>query len=394
MTLKLKILKNKQDTFCPNPFTQLQIGGVPSKCGPCPYIHNTWNLNGTIKEKWLSNDLTEFRRKKLNGERDPICINCYREEDAGKLSLRQRKLNWQKGSDPTGQKLKENIFSKFIASKTWEKFPRLITIDPGNTCNLACVMCSGHASSKWNSLLEKMPIVAGKPVLKNWSISDELYREIIDNSEYVQKIELFGGEPFYDKRVKYLLINKLIEKGTSKHITLYFNTNGTLYNKDLIQELESNFKKIEIRVSIDGIWDQFEYIRYGAKFTEVIENTKKYSKMKNGDVEIICTVTPYNFLYLEEYDQFFAEHNWPVFYNLTKFPNEMLLFNIPEEVKPINLAKKFADIQKYINNKTCDLNAWYKFIRYTRLIDKHRKLSVKTVFPRFYELVKTHGFED
>ena len=72
----------------------------------------------------------------------------------------------------------------------------------------------------------------------------------------------------------------------------------------------------------------------------------------------------------------------------------MLLFNIPEEVKPINLAKKFADIQKYINNKTCDLNTWYKFIRYTRLIDKHRKLSVKTVFPRFYELVKTHGFED
>ena len=30
----------------------------------------------------------------------------------------------------------------------------------------------------------------------------------------------------------------------------------------------------------------------------------------------------------------------------------------------------------------------------TKFLDKQRKLSVKAVFPRFYELVKTHGFED
>ena len=60
----------------------------------------------------------------------------------------------------------------------------------------------------------------------------------------------------------------------------------------------------------------------------------------------------------------------------------MLLFNIPDAVKPmINLPKKFADIQTYINNKPCNLNDWHKFVRYTKLIDKHRNLSIKNVFP-------------
>lgn len=386
------MLTTKQDTFCPNPFTQLQIG--KEKCGPCPYIHNTWDLNGTIKEKWLSNELTEFRRKKLNGERDPICINCYREEDAGKLSLRQRKLNWQKGSDPTGQKLKENIFSKFIANKTWEKFPRIVTIEPSNTCNLACVTCNGSLSSKWNSELNKMPIIEGKSITKNWGISEETYQEIVDNSENLQRIELFGGEPFYEKKNKELLINKIIEKGTAKNITLYFNTNGTIYDEEFIKKLEDNFKKIEIRLSIDGINEQFEYIRYGANFKSVMENTEKFCNISNGDVEVICTVSPYNVLYLEEYDNFFKENNLPVFFNLTKHPNEMLLFNIPDAVKPmINLPKKFKDIQTYINNKSCNLNDWHKFVRYTKLMDKYRNLNVKDIFPRFYSLIKAFGFE-
>ena len=51
-------------------------------------------------------------------------------------------------------------------------------------------------------------------------------------------------------------------------------------------------------------------------------------------------------------------------------------------------------IQKYITDTPSNQNAWPKFVARTKFLDKQRKLSVKAVFPRFYELVKTHGFED
>ena len=73
----------------------------------------------------------------------------------------------------------------------------------------------------------------------------------------------------------------------------------------------------------------------------------------------------------------------------------MLLSNIPEVVKNnLNLPEKFNFIQKYITDTPSDPNAWPKFVARTKFLDKQRKLSVKAVFPRFYELVKTHGFED
>jgi len=158
--------------------------------------------------------------------------------------------------------------------------------------------------------------------------------------------------------------------------------------------LTKNFKKIEIRVSIDGINEQFEYLRYGAKYKNVIENCKKFNQIKNTDFEIICTVSPYNFLYLEEYDEEFKKYGWSVFYNLTSYPNRMMLFNIPDIVKKnIKLSSKFKDIENYINNKNYDPMHWQEFVNYTKLIDKNRALNMAEIFPKFYKLVKKHGFE-
>ena len=226
-------------------------------------------------------------------------------------------------------------------------------------------------------------------------MNNEEYKDIVDNSEHIQRLELFGGEPFYNKKNKTQLIDPIIAKGTAKHITIYFNTNCTQWDEDFIKKLELNFKKVEIRGSIDGIDEQFEYLRYGAKWNSTIKNIKKFTDISNGDFEIICTISPYNVLYLEEYDNFFKKNNWPVRWNIITHPNEMLLSNIPEVVKNnINLPAKFSFIQKTITDTPSDPNAWPKFVARTKFLDKQRKLSVKAVFPRFYELVKTHGFED
>jgi radical SAM protein with 4Fe4S-binding SPASM domain len=386
-----------KDNFCIAPFIQLQVS-QNGQTGPCPYTVNFWKLDKlkTIKEKWNSKELEELRNSFLSNDKNKICNRCWRDEDAGKKSLRQRLNNFgiKNDNEFRANNLQNNIFKKYISTSSYKKYPKILTLIPGNECNLACVTCGPGFSSKWTSELKHYAKNNITEIKKNWNMEDKEYKDIVENSQYLQKIELFGGEPFYNKKNRELLIEKIIEKGTSKNITLYFNTNGTQYNEKYLNFLTSNFKKLEIRVSIDGINEQFEYLRYGATYKTVIENSKKFNNLQKSNFEIICTVSPYNFLYLEEYDEEFKKYGWSVFYNLTSWPSRMMLFNIPDMVKKyIKLPVKFKDIENYINNKNYDPSAWQEFVDYTKLIDKNRALDMPKIFPKFYELVKKYGFE-
>jgi MoaA/NifB/PqqE/SkfB family radical SAM enzyme len=385
-----------QKNFCIAPFMQLQIS-KNGKTGPCPYTANMWNLDKhkTIKEKWNSVELEKFRNSFLSNEKNRLCVRCWRDEEAGKKSLRQRLNDFKNTSikDERTNNLKEKVFKKYIETKDYKKYPKILTLIPGNECNLSCVTCGPNFSSKWNSELKNFSKNNIINTTKNWNLLDEEYKDIVENSQHLQKIELFGGEPFYNKKNRQLLIEKIVDKGTSKNITLYFNTNGTQFDQTYMSFLAKNFKKIEIRVSIDGINEQFEYLRYGAKYKNVIENCKKFNQLEKTDFEVICTVSPYNFLYLEEYDNEFKKYGWSVFYNLTAYPDRMMLFNIPDTVKKdVKLPAKFKDIENYINNKNYNPVCWQEFVDYTKLIDKNRALNMAKTFPKFYELVKNHGF--
>jgi hypothetical protein len=39
------------------------------------------------------------------------------------------------------------------------------------------------------------------------------------------------------------------------------------------------------------------------------------------------------------------------------------------------------------------MKAWEEFVDYTKLIDENRGLDMGKIFPKFYQLVKKHGFE-
>ena len=379
---------NLPNNFCIAPFLQLQVS-KKGQTGPCPYTANYWNLEKykTIAEKWASPELQSLRDEFLQNKKSKVCKRCWRDEDAGKVSLRQRLSKFRNTTN-----LEKKVFPKYIEGKMYEKFPKILTLIPGNECNLECFICGGHFSSKWNSTARKYknPLV---PIHDNWNLTAEEYQDIVDNSDKLQKIELFGGEPFYNKRNRELLIKKIIEKGTSKNLVLYFNTNGTIFDEKYMKILEENFKKLEIRISIDGINEQFEYIRYGAKFNQVMENVTKFQNLKNSDVEIICTVSLLNFLYLPEYDEFFQKNKLSVFYNIVSDPERIMLYNIPEAVKlKIDLKDKFSYINNYVKNTKTNETEWSNFVQYTNHMDKIRSLSMSNTFPKLYDLVKNYWF--
>lgn len=373
--------------FCSAPFIQLQTS-KDNSCGPCPYTANLWKIPGNIADKWQSQELENLRKSFLENKQDPQCKRCWKEEKAGKKSLRIRLSEFKQSKNL------QKIFDKYISSKKYFTYPKVLTLIPGNECNLACPSCYSGLSSKWNSLIKQKSYNGFQDTTTNWNLTKENYEDIVNNSGNLQKIELFGGEPFLNKQNKHQLIEKLIQKGTSKNITLYFNTNGTLFDEKYMDELTSKFKFIEIRQSIDGIYDQFEYLRYGAKFDQVCENARKFSALPNSDFEVICTISNFNVISINEIDQFMKQNDWFVYYNVADTPDYLLLHNLPEEVKEhIKLPEKFTDIQQYINMEKCDLNNWRRFVNYTSVLDKNRGSSFKNTFSDLYSLVKKHGFE-
>lgn len=375
------------ENFCSAPFLQLQTS-KDDRCGPCPYTPNIWKIKGNISDKWQSKELENLRKNFLDNKQDPQCTKCWKEEKAGKKSLRIRL------SEAKESKNSRKIFDKYISTKKYFAFPKILTLIPGNECNLACPSCNSFFSSKWNSQIKQKNYNGFQKTTDNWNLTDKQYQDIVDNSQNLQKIELFGGEPFLNKQNKKQLIEKLIQKGTSKNIKLYFNTNGTLFDEKYMEELTTKFKFVEIRQSIDGIYDQFEYLRYGAKFDKVCENAEKFSALPNSDFAVICTISNYNLLGIDAIDEFMQKRNWIVYYNVANTPDYLLLHNLPEEVKNyIKLPERFSDIHQYMTMEKCDLNTWKRFVDYTRLLDRNRGLSFKTTFKDLYSLVKKHGFE-
>lgn len=326
--------------------------------------------------------MESLRHSFLSGQRDTVCDRCWREEDAGKPSLRQRLLSHRQSRNL------QHGLGKYVESGQYQQYPRVLTLIPGNECNLACATCSGHFSSKWNSLVRSRPHVTHRE-MENWNMSDQEYRDIVEHSHLLNKIELFGGEPFLNKRNQRLLLEPIMEMGTSSGITLYFNTNGTVFDEDYLTRLSRQFKFLEIRQSIDGLGEQFEYLRYGADFDEACENAERFRALPNSDFEVICTVSIFNVLQLDEIDAFFRSRGWPAHYIIAYAQDHLRLHNIPEHAKrKIVLSDRFSDIMRYMNAVPCDQHSWRTFMRYTEDLQRNRGLSFEKSFPALHELTR------
>lgn len=239
------------------PFVHIAID-AQSRIRPCCMFYPT------IYKKKYDNVLSIFdgdenqvlRDKMLNGEKIDACSKCYIDEKIGKKSYRQR-------------------FNNRYLSQNNIKNPKIreLEIAFGNKCNLKCVTCNSYYSSSWkkDDLLLSNLIPRKIEMQKNIEqIDDEFLK--YDWSE-LKEIKVLGGEPFLYK--EYIdFFNKL----DLKKITLFLVTNNTIFPNDLWLKALGKFKKVKINISIDGIDDIAEFVRYGTKFQRFDKNLSKWKK--------------------------------------------------------------------------------------------------------------------
>jgi MoaA/NifB/PqqE/SkfB family radical SAM enzyme len=282
---------------CIAPFINLTVD--PEKnTSPCPYLGGgTWQFKDTeIQDIWKSTKFENLRKDHLAGNRPMECNRCWKDEEVGKESARQR------------TNMMHNIekLEKIIHDRSYLQGPKVLTMKNGNVCNLQCRTCGPKDSSSW--IPEAKDHILNfendleytwfkiESFKKNWT--DDQMQSFYDISNNLTRVEHYGGEPLYNKRVEEHTA-KLVEQGLSKNIVLYFNTNGTHIPSIRLQELFRSFKSVEFNISIDGIEDQFEYIRHPAKWSKLLETIEWCNKQQNLIWGIVTTVSNLNIYYLD-----------------------------------------------------------------------------------------------
>jgi hypothetical protein len=378
-------------TFCSSPFVCTRQNAY-DRISPCAFgpIEVDVPAGTTQADRWMHPDLTALRNKFLNGDRPGECKRCWDEEDAGIESLRQR-TNTAYGTD--------------IAD--WELGPREIVIKTTNVCNLACRSCGGWDTSLYwtegeyytNEYNTTRIDKSGNKVAGNDFV--QLRQKVYHNSDLwepkdlhnVEKLSFFGGEPLLDKQHSKLL-QKVIDAGNANVTTLFYSTNGQQIGKHY-EELWSQFKRVEIFFSIDGIEKQFEYLRWPGNWEKTKTNIDWFLNLPNRYPNVdwyfqgsqcvsILNIAEYNLTAEWLEDKLGAVH-----FNIVDHPRHYRMTNIPDYHKAQLLKSiKHEGIKNYLQIEPSDPNELEQMIIWTKRQDLYRNQDYTTTFPETYKLIE------
>lgn len=339
----------------------------------------------TLQQAFESEYMQDLREQFLQGKKPKTCAKCWALESAGGRSKRMIS-NSKFGVDTAHKKI------KFLDLKL------------GNICNLKCRICGGWSSSKWAN----EEIKQGNQIAKYWMKQGQwprqeikLWQEIVELLPDIDYFEFTGGEPFLIQE-HFNILKASVEKQTSKHQQIHYNTNGTTFPSEAIENIWPHFKEVEIAFSIDDLNTRFEYQRYGAKWNEVNDNVKKISSYKNKfnlKTQICCTINIQNIYNLDSMAEWISKQNFDyVFFNYLQEDKVWNVQNLPQQYKNIIKDKLIHYQGPYQNDVAQALRYMMSVDGYTTELrerlqrkvidsDKFRKENFEQVFPEYAGLI-------
>ena len=318
-------MSDRPQTLCIQPWIHLATlndGGVPLCCIAEP--ESDLNLNQqTPQEVWNSPQFKSARLEFLRGEQPPQCSACWREEASGIASHRiiENRM-WER---QLGAPYITDLIDSTHPDGSLDANPITLDLRIGNTCNLQCVMCRPHDSSKWLADSKRLATTLTSPgargdwqykaaSISNTSVFDWFSTLQTQNAlgEFmgdIRHIIFGGGEPLMIKE-HLQFITGLVEGGYAKNITIRYHTNGTQLTERFI-ELWAHFKSIELMVSVDDWGSRNEYVRYPSEWSTVLANLDRLdSTPDNISVALLCTVHAMNIYNLPQFALEVINRGW------------------------------------------------------------------------------------
>jgi hypothetical protein len=394
--------KKEPKLFCVAPFVNTRQTEEGKTC-PCPFGAGEWNYSKlSKKERWDAEELNDVRESFVKGEWPEACAKCKDEEKGGKDSLRNLMPNYFPDI---------NLYNDFILPGKWLDGPIALTTKTSNICNLACRSCAGWDTSLYRKegehYAEKYEYTNANPNFyeslngiqrfiprrPKAHMDYEGFNEISSN---IQKLEFIGGEPFLNT-THLDLLEHLVETGQSKNCTLFYATNGMQYPHKRMTDAWQHFKRIELGLSIDGIADRFEYLRWPGKWDKVRRNINRMLKLPAlyPDVDWYfegCTCFDLYTIYNLRDTFKWINYRFNNAYATTiARPDYINSANAPTYLKDAVKEHYNGDNQDmidYMYFKEGDPMAFKQFCIWTKRQDLYRDQDFRTTFPHLYETIK------
>ena len=288
--------------YCPYIWKELLIEN-DGYISPC--VHSTNKLSNTsiIHQDRLANiatapihqnldGLVEMRNLMNNGVWPKQCVNCQSKEAKNLLSPRLKAV------------------TNYLNSTKVELKHLILRV--GNVCNLRCIMCGPWASNQWYNdyvelndsiefknnqnlyLLDKKP--TGDFYLRDSRLNSNDWETVVNtvltHSNELETISFHGGEPMVSK-IHYKIIDALIKNNKAADMQLEYYTSFYQIPEHFFN-LVDKFKQITFNISLDGIADINDAIRWPSKYAEIENNIKRMQSISNVKLKINHTVNILN----------------------------------------------------------------------------------------------------
>lgn len=221
-------------------------------------------------------------------------------------------------------------------------YPTMMEFELSNTCNLECTMCTGLLSSAIRANREHLP------KLKN-PYGKKFVSELEEFIPYLHEARFNGGEPFLIK-MYYDIWERVIR--INPDCKMVIATNGTTLTTRVKEVLEQG--NFHINISIDSlIPERYAEIRVNGNLNKVLENFeyfKNYCKERNRNICVMVNPMRNNWEEMPNFVEFCNQHNVHLWFNSIMYPEELSLWNLPQnELKMIYEKLSAVKFQKTEN---------------------------------------------
>ena len=258
---------------------------------PCCLINGRSDQIEVTKNDLLGKDffnhpkLSEMRTENTNGGWRKSCEQCrYAERTIGNSFRLGSNLRF---GDLTGSVGPTNLY---------------LSMD--NACNLACRTCVPAASTTWQDIQYKSGELRSKFHLRYDHDIVTRFFDGIDLSN-LTNIMLMGGEPLLGNSAQ-RFIEYVNSRISLSNVQLNFQTNGTFLPNAKLLDLLSKFKLVKFSISMDGISERFEYLRWPARWEKQVDNILEFRRIVPVNVMFTVeqTLSPFNLIYKDELAKF------------------------------------------------------------------------------------------
>jgi MoaA/NifB/PqqE/SkfB family radical SAM enzyme/SAM-dependent methyltransferase len=344
------------DSFCIHYWDHFRIEGNGEASVCCAYEGGAVAQDGvpmslerhSLTEIWNSDAMCELRRETSEGRRVPGCRQCYADEARGGVSQRVRDNTAWEGGWMNPDRLTERDIAAPAAKNDYRlaTLPKLIEIETGNLCNLKCRMCDGKTSSliakdlvhhKWSEGHRDRDVAPSAYSLQRpvsvTSLATELAK---DTGGQVKRLYFIGGEPLLVREVRGLL-EGLIAAGHAHEIALSFVTNGLVVPRWL--SLTAQFHRVDFAVSVDGIGDHYEYIRYPGRWSELTQRLQQIKELPNTNLIVTSTIQMNNALNITDLFRHLDSIEIPFTAYLLHWPQHLAATALPTSVRRLAASR-------------------------------------------------------